>query len=680
MEKPLAAPHRFRRHGHALEDPFAWLKDPAYPKLKSRRILAFLKAENARTAAWLRPRQKLVARLYREMRGRIPKADKGVPVKDGPYDYSWRFKRGAQYRVWTRTRGKRGREKVVLDENVRAKGKQYYALGALQASPDHRLLVFSEDVNGSETFTLRVKDLKTGKLRPDAIPDTIEGPEWAADSKSFFYLELNRKWRPFRVRRHVLGDDPSHDAIVYQEKDPRFFVGLDKSQSRKFIFITTGDYDASETRFLPAAEPATKPRIIARRRKKHRYSVDHADGKFFILTNDRHENFRLVETREDKPAPRNWKQRIAPSRRRYLKSFIAFKTFLALKERRDGLDRISVLPTRGKPFAIPFPDPVCSAFLGATAEFDVKRFRIEYDSPVTPHTTYDFHVPSRRLVRRKVQKIPSGYDRKKFEARRVLAKARDGTMVPITLLYSKKTKRNFPAPVHLYGYGAYGLGLSPHFSTVALSLVERGFVYAIAHVRGGDEMGWHWVEGGKRWKRKNAFHDFIDCARFLVRRGYGRTGGISIEGGSAGGSLIGYALNAEPSLWKAAILAVPFVDVLNTMLDPRLPLTPIEWGEWGNPVKSKRAFQFIRSWSPYDNIRRQPYPPMFVTGGLNDPRVTYWEPAKWVARVRANSTSGNVVLLKTNLGAGHRGKSGRFERLRAAAEEYAFLLAKFAKP
>jgi oligopeptidase B len=674
------SPFRFRRHGIAVEDPYAWLKDKAYPKLKSKRILRYLEAENAYTRAWFRPRQRRVEALFREMKGRIPAADAAVPVRDGPYFYGSRFKKGAQYRVWTRRKGARGREAVLLDENARARGKKYYALGALQVSPDHRLLAFSEDASGSETFTLRVKDLRSGKMLRDVIPNTIEGPEWAADSRSFFYLDLNKEWRPFRVRRHVLGQDVAKDAIVYQEKDPRFFVSLGKSQSRKYIFIASGDYLASETRFVPAAEPEAKPALIAKRRKKHRYGVDHAAGRFFILTNDRHKNFRLVSAPEERPSPRHWKQLLAPSQRRYLKSLMAFKTFLALKEKRDGLDRIRVLPYRGKPFEVAFPDPVYSASLGTTPEYDTKVFRLTYESPVTPRTVNDFDVRVRRLKRRKVQKIPSGFNRRKYETGRVMVKARDGARVPLTLLYAKASKKRLPSPVHLYGYGAYGLGLSPHFSTVALSLVDRGFVYAVAHVRGGDEIGFAWVEGGKRWKRKNTFHDFIDCARYLIQKGIAAEGGISIEGGSAGGSLIGYAVNNAPRLWRAAVLAVPFVDVLNTMLDARLPLTPIEWGEWGNPLKSKRAFAFIKSWSPYDNIKRQAYPPMLVTGGLNDPRVTYWEPAKWVARVRANSTSGNVVLLKTNMGAGHRGKSGRFARLREAAEEYAFLLAAFGKP
>ncbi|HXV73227.1 MAG TPA: prolyl oligopeptidase family serine peptidase, partial [Sphingomonadales bacterium] len=514
---------------------FAWLKDPAYPKLKSRRIVRFLKAENARTAAWLCPRKKLIERLYREMKGRIPKMDEGVPVKDGPYFYGWRFRRGAEYRVWTRRKGARGREEVLLDENARARGKKYYALGAFEASPDHRLLAFSEDVSGTETYTLRVKDLATGKILKDEIPNTLDAPEWAADSKSFFYLELNDQWRPHRVRRHVLGGDPASDAIVYQEKDPRFFVGLGKSQSRKFIFITSGDYDTSETLFLPANTPEAGLKLIAKRRKGHRYGADHAEGKFFILTNDRHKNFRLVAAPETRPEPKNWRQIVAPSQRRYLKSFVSFKRFLVLQERREGLDRITVLPYGGKPYPVRFPDPVYSVSLGATAEYDVTRFRLTFESPVTPRTVYDFDVRMRRLIRRKVQKIPSGYERKNYETKRLMAKARDGTRVPLTLLYSKETKQMFPAATHLYGYGAYGLGMTPHFSTVALSLVDRGFVYAIAHVRGGDEMGWHWYEGGRRWKRKNTFHDFIDCARFLIAQGYANEGGISIEGGSAGG-------------------------------------------------------------------------------------------------------------------------------------------------
>lgn len=659
------------------DDPFAWLKDRAYPKLTSQRILAFLKSENTRTQRWFRPHTKLVNALYREMKDRLPKTDEGVPVKDGLYDYSWRYRKGHQYRVWVRRRRGALREEIVLDENQRAKGKTYYALGAHAISPDHRFVAFSEDVNGSERYTVRIKDLTRGTILSDTISNTMGHPEWAADSKSFFYLELNPEWRPFRVRHHVLGHDITTDAIVYQEQDARFFVDLGKSQSRQFIFITSGDYETSETRFLPAATPSARPKLIAKRRRGHRYSVDHGEQRFFILTNDRHKNFRLVSAPEKTPQPRHWRQVVAPSSARYLKSFVSFKKFVALKERRAGIDGITVLPVVGKSFAVHFPDCVRSVTLGPTAEYDVSTFRIIYESPITPLTVYDYSITARQLVRRKVQNIPSGYNRSSYETRRVMTKARDGTKVPITLLYKKKTKKNFPAPLHLYGYGAYGIAMTPHFSTAVLSLVNRGFIYAVAHVRGGDEMGQQWYEDGKLWKRKNTFYDFIDCARSLVRGGFARAGNISIEGGSAGGSLMGFVVNAQPKLWKAAILAVPFVDVLNTMLDPRLPLTPIEWGEWGNPITSQRWFAFIKSWSPYDNITAQDYPAMLVTGGLHDPRVTYWEPAKWVARIRANSTSGNVTLLKTNMSAGHGGRSGRFERLKEVAEEYAFLLTQF---
>lgn len=670
----LKASPRRRSSG---EDPFAWLKDPAYPKLKSKRILSFLRAENARTARWFRPHTKLVNGLYHEIKGRLPKTDAGVPVKDGPYGYSWRYPKGRQYRIWVRRKHQSSHEEIVLDENQRAKGKKYYALGGHSVSPDHRLLVFSEDVNGSERYTLYTKDLSTGKILSNIITNTTGHTEWAADSKSFFYLELNPEWRPFRVRHHIVGQNTTTDAIVYQEKDKRFFVDLSKSQSRKFIFISSGDYETSETRFLPADRPAASPTLMASRRKGHRYSVDHAEGRFFVLTNDQHKNFRLVSTRDDAPQPSRWRSVVAPSSARYLKSFISFKTFLVLKERRAGVDGVTVIPYAGKAFSVPFPDSVRSVTLGSTAEYNVSSFRIVYESPITPPTVFDYNITTRQLVRRKVQKIPSGYNRNGYETQRVMAKARDGTRVPITLLYKKTTKKNFPAPVHLYGYGAYGVAMTPRFSTAVLSLVNRGFVYAVAHVRGGDEMGRQWYEDGKRWKRRNTFYDFIDCARALIHDGFARAGHISIEGGSAGGSLMGFVINAEPKLWKAAILAVPFVDVLNTMLDPRLPLTPIEWGEWGNPITSQRSFAFIKSWSPYDNISAQDYPPMLVTGGLHDPRVTYWEPAKWAARVRATSTSGNVVLLKTNMSAGHGGRSGRFERLKEVAEEYAFLLTQF---
>lgn len=668
---------RFARHGVTVRDPYAWLYDKNFPLVKDKAIIAYLKAENAYADAWLEPHRRLIAKLFSELKGRIPGRDQGVPVRHGPYLYRWRFSQGRQYRTWVRKKRRGGNWRVILDENTRARGKKFYHLGGLAVSPDHRLLAFSEEDQGGERFTMRVKKLTTGEMLPERIPWTIGEAVWAADGKSFFYTVLNKEWRPHQVRRHVLGRSVTDDRVIYEEKDPGFFVGVSHTTSRKFVVISTGDHVTSEVRVIPARRPDRTPALIARRRRGRQYEVDHGAGKFFIRVNDRHRNFRIVTAPEDDPRPKRWRGLIAGNDRVYIRGHQVFRDFLVVQERRSGLDRIRVRRHRGGTHWIRFPEKVCAAHLGHTEEYAAGRVRVVYESMITPVTVYDYHVASRRLIRRKVRKIPSGYDKRNYKTVRLMAPARGGVRVPVSLVYRKGLRRDGTAPLHLYGYGAYGSGMPPWFNPNILSLLDRGFVYAIAHVRGGDEMGYQWYRDGKLEKRTNAFHDFIAAAEHLIEKGYAGKGNISIEGRSAGGELVGYVLNKRPELWKAAIAGVPFVDVLNTMLNEKLPLTPIEWQEWGNPVKNKRAFLNILSYSPYDNITPQPYPAVFASAGLNDPRVTYWEPAKWVARLRANTTSKNPILLRTNMKAGHGGRSGRFERLRERAEEFAFLLVQF---
>ncbi len=664
-------------HGTRIRDDYAWLRDPQYPKVKNREILGYLKAENAYTEAVMAPLMGLSRQIFRELKGRVPEEDQGVPAKDGPYLYTWGFAKGTQYRIWKRKPVRGGSWEVFFNENARSRGLDYYRLGGLALSPDHSLLAVTEDRDGSERFTLKIRDLNSGRFLKEEIGGTIGSPVWSADGKVLFYPLVNENWRPYQIKRHHLGDDPKNDEVVFEEKDGSFFAGVAKSHSREFIFIQSGDHVTSEVHVLRADDPLGLPKLVAKRKRGHQYSLDHGNGRFFILTNDRHKNFRVVSAPEDGPEPENWKQLIAPSDANYIRGLEVFRDYLVVQERLNGIDQIRVRFHKGGQHRVKFPERVYSAGIGNTPEFGAKHFRIGYESMITPETVYDYDPVKKKLMTKKVRKIPSGYDKAEYRTERLMAPARDGTEVPVTLLYQKGLKKTGKNPLHLYGYGAYGLGIPPWFSGAALSLVDRGFVYAIAHVRGGDEMGYGWYEAGKLKKRLNAFQDFIDTADFLIAKGFTGKGQISIEGRSAGGELMGYVLNAAPDYWRAALVGVPFVDVLNTMLDGTLPLTPMEWAEWGNPIKNKADFKFIKSYSPYDNIKRQAYPAMFVSGGLNDPRVTYWEPAKWAAKVRRFNTAETKILLKTNMGAGHGGKSGRYRRLQETAEEFAFLLDQF---
>ncbi len=670
-------PHSVTLHGKQITDDYAWLKDTSYPEVDDEDVLEYLKAENAWFEHVMGRHAPLVEGLFAELKARIKQDDASVPVKDGPYLYSWRFAKGSEYRTWLRRPVDGGEEEVLLDEPSRAKDAEFYRLGGFRVSPDHGLAAFSEDMDGSERFTMRVKDLETGVLLDDAIPQTIGAPVWAADSSGFAYVLVDENWRPYVARFHVLGTAVEKDVTLYEESDHGFFVGLGRTQSRAFILISTGDNITTEVRLVPAAEPTAEPVLIAGRRHGHEYYVDHAGETLFIRTNDTHPNFRIVTAAQDAPGEAGWKELLPASERRYYTGLMALAGHLVIQERVDGLDQISIRSYAGEEHRVPFTEPAYAAKLGDTREFETDAFRIEYESMVTPLTTYDYSIPERKLETRKVQEIPSGYDASQYASERLVATARDGARVPVTVLYRKGFEKNGKGLVHLYGYGAYGYGIDPGFSTSRLSLVDRGFAYAIAHVRGGDEMGRRWFEQGRLFERTNTFHDFVDVARFLVAEGWTSPGKISISGGSAGGSLMGYVVNSDPDLWGAVVAHVPFVDILNTMLDKDLPLTPIEWPLWGNPIENAKAFDYIRSYSPYDNVKAQAYPPILVTAGINDPRVTYWEPAKWVARLRATKTDTNTLLLKTNMEAGHGGKSGRFQHLHETAEEYAFILVTF---
>ena len=686
MIRPPAAacvPHRYTRHGITVEDPYAWLKDPGYPEVSDQRILDYLQAENDYFEARMGPHQALVDRLFEELKGRQPQEEACIPYRKDAFWYQWRFERGAQYRIWLRaavtdprTPPPEGDEswRVILDEPSLAEEHNYFVLGGLSVSPDGRYLAWSADTNGSERFTLHVKDLQSDVLLDEPVPDTLAAPVWAADSRRFLYVVVNQQWRPYQVRLHRLGTPRGDDKVVYEEAEESFFVGIDKTSSERYLLVSTGDHVTSEIRYLPADEPAAQPRLIATRRKGHEYSVDHGEGFFYVMSNATHKNFALFRAPETDPTQSRWEPLVEGSDEQYLTWFARFQGRLVLGERIAGLDQVRIMDDDGTDYLLDFPEATHTVGLGANPEYDTAALRVHYQSMVTPETVFDFHFADRRLERLKTQEIPSGYRHEDYITERLTATARDGARVPVSLVYRNDLQRDGRTPLYLYGYGAYGMAVLPGFSANRLSLLDRGFVFAIAHIRGGDDLGYAWYEDGKLNKRSNTFNDFVDVARFLIERGYTAAGRVAIAGGSAGGELMGAVVNQAPELWGAVVAHVPFMDVLNTMQDVSLPLTPIEWPEWGNPLEDPAVFEYMRSYSPYDQLRTGAYPPMLVTAGLNDPRVTYWEPAKYVAKLRTLKTDDNWLLLKTNMDAGHRGQSGRFETLQELAEEYAFIL------
>ncbi|HPB21668.1 MAG TPA: S9 family peptidase [Novosphingobium sp.] len=671
---PVAAkkPFTYTHHGITVADDYAWLRDPGYPEVTDKEVLAHLQAENAWFEARMGGQQGRIDALFREMRARIKEADKSVPQKDGNYLYWIEFEEGAEYKKWWRRPVAGGPDELILDEVALAEGHEYFRLGAISVSQDGRLLAWSVDDNGSERFTARIKNLATGEVLADEIPGTLSGLVWVAGDKGLVYSLANEQWRTDNARLHWLGRPLEEDVELYHEDDEGFRVGASLSANEEWLIVSSGDHETSEVRLIPAADPLAQPVLVRAREKGVEYDVDLHGDTLFVHTNDTHENFRLAKAHLSHPA--EWETVIEGSDAFYLTGFELFRDFYVVEGRRAGLDSVELRwyddPARIEP--IVFPEASYVAGLGDNPEWAMSVLRLSYESMVSPASVLDYDVAARTLTTLKVQEIPSGYDASLYATERLEIAARDGTKVPVSVLYRKD--RAAGGPLHLYGYGAYGIAIEPGFSTSRLSLVDRGFAYAIAHIRGGDDLGRAWYKAGKLEARTNTFNDFVDVAQGLIERGYTAAGRISISGGSAGGELMGAVINSDPGLWGAVVAHVPFVDVLATMLDPSLPLTPGEWPEWGNPIEDKAAFELIRSYSPYDQVRAQAYPPLLVTAGLNDPRVTYWEPAKWVARLRELKTDGNELLLKTNMGAGHGGKSGRFESLKETAEEFAFIL------
>jgi len=682
MDKPVTLPspptavqrpHSYERHGVTIEDPWHWLRDANYPNVGDPDVLAYLHAENDYFEIWKKQHQELIDRLFEEMKGRIKEDESSVPIRDGDFLYWWAFRPGAQYRTWYRKPVRGGDDRTIFDEPVEAEGKEYFRLGAMEVSPDGKLLATLADYDGSERFELRIRDLATGKDVETVTKVGIGQPVWTSDSAGIVFTEVNDNWRSYRARYHRLGRPVDEDVTLYEEtKELGFSVGIGRSQDRSTIFVSTGDNATSEVRFVSAADPSQPLTLISRRKPNREYHVDAAHGKLWIHTNDDHVNFRLAVA--DPANPDVWETVIPGSDRVYLTGVTAYRDHLAISSRTEGLDQLILRTYDGQETRIPFEEASYSAGFMGNPEFAPAAYRLAYSSMVTPTTIYDYHPTSGQLEVLKIQEVPSGYDGSRYVTERLMIEARDGAKVPVSVVYPKGFDKNGEGKLFLYAYGAYGMAIPPTFNTNRISLLDRGWACAIGHIRGGDDLGHQWFLDGKLNKRANTFNDFVDVAKGLAAAKFTRAARIAINGGSAGGELMGAVANSDPELWGAVVADVPFVDVLNTMLDDTLPLTPGEWPEWGNPITDKAAFDLIRSYSPYDNVKAQAYPPMLITGGLTDPRVTYWEPAKWAAKLRATKTDGNPLFLKINMGAGHGGKSGRWERLHEVAETYAFVL------
>ena len=668
-------------HGHEKRDDYHWLKADNWqevmhdPSLLPAEIRDFLEGENAYHEAVMAGTTGLQEKLFAEMKGRIKEDDSSVPAPDGPYDYLSSYVTGGQHpRFLRRQRDTGGPDELLLDGNELSKGRDYFRFGGIAMSPDHSQAAWSFDGNGSEFYELRVRDPATGKDRSDILQNTAGGATWAAGGKSYFYTLQDDNHRPLKTFRHVLGTAQAEDVLVHEEKDTGMFTGVGKTNSEKYILVDIHDHDTSEVWIIDAARPTDAPKLIAPRSPGTEYDVEHWNGQLIIKTNiNGAEDYKIVTTPIDRPSPDNWVDLVAHRPGVFLVGYFVLKNWLVRMERENALPRIVVRDMNtAEEHAIAFDEEAYSLGFGEMREYDTGILRFTYSSMTTPTQVFDYNMRDRSRSLRKTQEVPSGHDPKNYVTRRVLATAHDGEMVPVTLLYSRSTPLDGSAPLWLYGYGSYGISLPASFNTNILSLVDRGFIYAIAHIRGGQEKGRNWYKKGKLEHKTNTFRDFIAAGEFLAQEGFTRKGNIVAQGGSAGGMLMGAVANLAPELFRGIVAEVPFVDVLTTMLDDTLPLTPPEWPEWGNPKADPKAYETIAAYSPYDRVEAKDYPHILAVAGLTDPRVTYWEPAKWVAKLRELKTDDNLLLLKTNMGAGHGGASGRFDRLKEVAFVYAF--------
>ncbi len=676
-QPPVAATHPYvveSPHG-AREDDYYWLRDDTRT---SPEVLGYLQAENAYRDAVTAALRPLEDELYREIVGRILQDDASVPYRDHGYWYYRRFETGDEYPIFARRPGSiDAPEQVLIDLREQAKGLDYYDIGALEASDDNRLLAYTEDTVGRRQHTLRFKSLDTGRLLADAVPNVEEAMAWASDNRRVLYVEKDPvTLLGLRVRVHVLGTDPSADALVYEEHDESFYTSVELSKDRQFILLHSSSTVTSEMRYARADDPELRFRVLLPRERGHEYAADHVDGRWIIRTNWQARNFRIMEVPVDAPVGREHWREVVPHRDdAYIAAFDVFRGFLALEERVDGLRKVRIRPWSGaREFHIESDEPAYRAALGANEEIDSDVVRYTYTSLTTPYTTYDYDVRTGERTLLKREPVLGDFDPARYATEYLWAPARDGERVPVALVYRKEAfARNNSAPLLQYGYGAYGISSDPVFSSSTLSLLDRGFVYAIAQVRGGQERGRRWYEAGRQLQKKHTFEDFIDVTRHLVAQGYADPARVFMRGGSAGGLLVAAVANMAPELYRGVVAHVPFVDVVTTMLDESIPLTTNEYDEWGNP-NEKASYDYMLSYSPYDNVAAQAYPAMFVTTGLWDSQVQYFEPAKWVAKLRRLKTDRRLLVMRINMEAGHGGKSGRFEHLRELAEEYAFVI------
>ena len=678
-----ARPANVTHHGITVSDPYQWLRDASYPEIDDPEVLDYLKAENDYYQSFLASHQPLVDKVFEEMKGRVDETESSVPFISNGFEYRWEYRAGNEYRTRIRRNIATGAEQVFLDEQAMSEGHEYFALRGWDISPDNALVVYTVDTKGDERYTAVVKDIANDTVLPVDLSDISSSVSFTPDGSGIVYSKLNEeRWmvESVNVRYFSAVDQEPVDKVLFREDDPEYFLWSYFTSDDQWLVKVSERSGSSEIELLPAGDLFAAPMTLVSKQDNFEASLDAAHGKLYLLANDTHVNSRLLTIDTDKYGKdaldkSTWETLIPGNNEKYLMNVKSFNDFVALKLRVNGLDKIHILNLDGTLRQdIDFPEPVFSAYVSINREFSTDMLRLYYESMITPPTTFDYQVETNQLITRKVEKIPSGYDKSVYITERLMAPSRDGQLIPISIVYNSSFVKNGEAPLSMTGYGAYGSAESPEFNSERLSLLDRGFAFALAHVRGGDEMGYQWYLDGKLQKRENTFNDFIDISQFLIQEGYTSAGNISISGGSAGGQLMGAMVIQAPELWRSVTLAVPFVDVLNTTLDATLPLTPPEWQEWGNPIESKQAFEYILSYSPYDQIERRDYPPMLVTGGLNDPRVTYWEPAEWTARIRASKTDSNLLVMRMNMGAGHFANTGRYARLRDYAEEYVFQL------
>ena len=675
IDPPVAKiiPKTLEKHGDIRTDNYYWLNERENPE-----VIDYLKKENEYYEKMTAHTKTLQNDLFEEMKSRIKEEDASVPYFSNGYYYLTRFEKGKDYPIYSRKKGSLdAKEEIIFDCNELAKGKSFFQLGGMSVSPDNKLVLFSTDVIGRRIYTMQVKNLETGKLLADKIENVDGRGVWANDNKTFFYVTQDKKTlRSDKVFRHQLGSIDKKDALIYEEKDDTFNVSIGKEKSKKYIVIESGSTLTTEYQILPTDNPLGTFKVFQPRVRGLEYSISHYGDSFYILTNkDKATNFKLMKTPENATTKENWKDLISHRKDVLIEDIDIFRDFLVVSERSNGLNKIRIMPWSGSgEYYLPFESETYTAYTTTNVDFDTDILRYAYQSMATPSSVIDFNMKTKTKEIKKEQEVLGGkFDKKNYIEERLWATATDGTKIPISVMYKKGIKKDGKNPLLLYAYGSYGSSMDPYFSSTRLSLLDRGFIYAIAHIRGGEDLGRDWYENGKLLKKKNTFTDFIDCSKFVIEQKLTSPKHLYAEGGSAGGLLMGVIVNTAPELYNGVIAQVPFVDVITTMLDDSIPLTTGEYDEWGNP-NDKTYYDYMKSYSPYDNIKAQAYPNMYVSTGLHDSQVQYWEPAKWVAKLRALKTDKNLLFLDTNMDAGHGGASGRFESLKELAKEFAFLL------